>query len=394
MLTALASCPPSRGSARAPGQDWVDGDVENSSFRLTLLPQNGLEKTRLRHVPSGLLLADGDYSYSFPRPEFSVSRSTEGSDRATQVLLQGTALDGRLEVVQTYRVPRDQPWIEEVLTLTNRSRTVLDLHDGRCGFVLPLFLSESQVGGQWAQFKLTAIPFRREPNGHRTQYADFSLREVLTEQYSSEHWTHQTSTTPFYAAEGWALTDGKMGFLISKHSPKGMEWSLLDRVPLESERLGLRWGGYGIYRGNPEHGAWLQPGESHRFGVTRLTAYSGGWLEGFYTFRAEMERREHGCPQGFNPPCTGTSFTTMGCGGFPMSNRMTRRCEILGHEGGGRQGQSYRVRSALHGSRMGHKLRLENLGRTTAGPVPRVHVDAQAGLQSQVLITHSAVWLV
>ena len=69
--------------------------------------------------------------------------------------------------------------------------------------------------------------------------------------------------------------------------------------PWEQERAGLRWGGMGTYRDQPEHGAWLRPGESHRYGVTRLTAYQGGMLEGFYTFRQEMAERGHGCPTGF-----------------------------------------------------------------------------------------------
>ena len=84
--------------------------------------------------------------------------------------------------------------------------------------------------------------------------------------------------------------------------PEGHGVGAFDRVSLPSEQLGLRWGGFGIYRGDPEHGAWLLPGEQHRFGVTRLTAYPGGMLEGFYTFRDEMAARGHGCPPGFNPP--------------------------------------------------------------------------------------------
>jgi hypothetical protein len=81
-----------------------------------------------------------------------------------------------------------------------------------------------------------------------------------------------------------------------------MEWSILDRVSLGRDRAGLRWGGFGFYLGEPVHGAWLPPGQSHRFGVTRLTAYQGGMLEGFYTFRQEMAERGHGCPPAFNPP--------------------------------------------------------------------------------------------
>ena len=302
LLTAVAGLSAAPEVGRAASEEWAGGEVGNAAFRLTLSPRTGLQKSRLLHVPSGLILADADYSYSFGRPNFTASRLVQGEDGATVILLEGTAMDGLLQVVQQYRIPRDAPWIEERLTLTDRGQFALDLHDGRCGFVLPLPMSQGQVGGPWSQFELTAIPFRREPNGRRKQYADFSLGQILTGAYASELWTDDTSVTPAYAAEGWALTDGKQGFLVSKYSPKGMEWSLLDRVPQATDGIGLRWGGYGIYRDNPEQGAWLLPGETHRFGVTRLTAYSGGWTEGYYAFREEMKQRGHGCPAGFNPP--------------------------------------------------------------------------------------------
>ena len=281
---------------------WAGGEVGNPTFHLTLSPSQGLKKTRLMHAPSGLLLADGDYSYSFGQPEFQESSISEDKDGSRVVSLRGSALGSQLEVVHDFRVPGDQPWVEEQIALANRGSTPLDLQYGRCGFVLPLLLSDGRVSGHWGAFKFTAIPYRREPKGHRDQYADFFLMQIVTAQYSSELWTRETTVTPTYASEGWAWTDGKLGFLLTKYSQEAMEWSLLDRVPLGAGRGGLRWGGYGIYRGDPEHGAWLLPGELHRFGVTRLTAYEGGILEGFYTFREEMSARGHGCPAGFDPP--------------------------------------------------------------------------------------------
>ena len=280
---------------------WRGGELRNRTFRLTLSPGDGLKQTRLMHAPSALLLADADYSFSFRQPEFQESTLSEDKDGSQVVSLRGRALGSRLEVMHHFRVPLDQPWIEEEIAFTNRGSTPLDLHDGRCGFVLPLSLVDGQVRGNWEAFKFIAIPYRREPQGHRDQYADFSMTQVATAQYSSELWTHETTVTPAYASEGWAWTDGRLGFLLTKYSQEGMEWSLLDRVPLEAGRVGLRWGGCGIYR-DPEHGAWLAPRESHRFGVTRLTAYEGGILEGFYAFREEMSGRGHGCPAGFDPP--------------------------------------------------------------------------------------------
>jgi hypothetical protein len=175
------------------------------------------------------------------------------------------------------------------------------------------------VTGPLQNFKFTAVPYRREPKGNRTQYADYTLRQVLSEprtsslrgetplkRLSNTVWTDMAGIIPtqypYYASEGWILTDGRRGFLVTKYSQQGMEWALLDRVRVNDGRDALRWGGFGIFLGDPEHGAWLAPQQSHRFGVTRITAYEGGIEEGFYTFRAEMESRGHGCPRGFNPP--------------------------------------------------------------------------------------------
>jgi len=299
---ALAAFPPASPLAGARLVQLTGGEISNSVFRLSIRPAESLNHTGLLHTPTGLLLADAGYSYSFGPPQFREGLSSSDAEGSSLISLRGD-LPGGLEILQEFRIPQQQPWLEEQITLSNRGSSSLDLSSWRCGFVLPLAPpSQGQIVGPWAQFKFTAIPFRREPNGSRAQHADFSLAQILTEQFSSELWTADATATSAYASEGWAWTDGRRGFLLSKYGLQGMEWSLLDRVSVDAHQSGLRWGGCGIYRGDPEHGAWLLPGESHRFGVTRLTAYSGGILEGFYTFRQEMEERGHGCPSAFNPP--------------------------------------------------------------------------------------------
>jgi hypothetical protein len=301
-ITALAALPTPTAGESAPGSEWAAGDVENASFRLSLSPHDGLKNTHLVHLPSGLTLADADYSYSFERPTFQESRIVKSDDGSISIHLQGSAWGGSLEIQQNFFLPQGKPWMEEEITLTNRGSVPLDTSRERCGFVLPLTIEEVKVGGAGKEFTLTAVPFRREPQGNRSQYFDFSLNQILSEEFRSELMTGDTKATPVFASEGWACTNGKLGFLVTKYSQDGMEWSILDRVPMGREGAGFRWGGIGTYLDEPEHGAWLPPGESHRYGVTRLTAYEGGMLEGFYTFRQEMAERGHGCPAGFNPP--------------------------------------------------------------------------------------------
>lgn len=288
--------------------------LENRHFRLTLSPAAGLE-ARLIHSPTGITLADGRYSYSFGVPPFA--KAVQQKDGSANVSTLEAVTPEGVHVTQEYRVSAVHPWIEERITLSNRTSHPLALPYGRCGFVLPLRLQNDTVIGPLSRFRLTAVPYRREPTGDRQQYADYTVRQVLTESRRSllradapvvrtGNIVHPRGVEqlvyPEYASEGWALTDGQRGFLISKYSPAGMEWALLDRISIAEDLLGLRWGGFGIFQGDPDNIAWLAPGKSHSFGVTRITAYEGGMAEGFYTFRSEMEERGHGCPSGFDPP--------------------------------------------------------------------------------------------
>jgi hypothetical protein len=281
------------------------GPQSNAAFTLTLDAGAGL-RVKLTHGASGLVLADGPYHYSFGEPKFVAPTVTQDG-----VTLEGSTATG-IRVKQEYRLPTDQPWMEERITLTNTTKAALYLPHGRCGFTLPMQPGE----GPWAKCRATAVPYRREPTGGRTQYADYSMEQILTELRVSElrsrfllrrsgnvhtsgpHVAGLIPTEfPEYASEGWALTGLELSFLITKYSQKGMEWAILDRIP-----GALCWGGFGIHEGDPEHGARIEAGASHTFGVTRLTAYSGGITEGYLAFRAEMDARGHVCPKDFDAP--------------------------------------------------------------------------------------------
>jgi hypothetical protein len=286
-----------RASAQGNGRNAASPSVilRNAYFELTLTPADELQ-CKLVHLPTGAVIADGAYSYSFGSPRYSPARKDDSS-----IVLEG-GLDTGPQVRHRFSIDPSGSFVEEQIEIHNTGPNPVDLHDARAGFVLPLAVENGHVAGPLADYKFTAIPFRREPSGSKLQYADFSLHQVLCSQYSSELWSSETTVTSAFASEGWAFTDGKHGFVISKYSPGGLEFSLVDRVTLPEGKLALRWGGAGIYRCNPEHGAWLKAGETHRFGVSRITAYKGDWTDGFYTFRREMAQRGHGVPDGFDPP--------------------------------------------------------------------------------------------
>ena len=294
---ALVALPVAANAAKAskPDPEPSTATLKNSHFELSLSSGAALE-CRLTHLETGARLADGPYSYSFGSPAFTKVQQEDGC-----VTLHGTTQTG-LTVRHQFSLKAGDPHLEEEIEISNPTSVPLDLHNIRMGFLLPVELQGESVQGPWADHVFTAVPFRREPEGYLDEWMDFKLHKILTGQFSSRLFMGETRVTPEFASEAWAWTDGKHGLLITKYSPGGLEFAILDRVALPGGKLALRWGGAGIHQGKPQRGAWLNPGETHKFGATRITSYSGDWQQGYYTFRTEMEKRGHGCPAKFNPP--------------------------------------------------------------------------------------------
>ena len=220
-ITTLAALPARSAGEGAQGLEWPAGNIENPSFRLSLSPRDGLKNTRLLHVPSGLILADADYSYSFGSPTFRESRMTKSNDGSVSILLEGSAWGGNLEIHHEFRLPQGKPWMEEEITLTNRGSVPLDISSQRCGFVLPLPLEAAKVSGAWKEFKLTAVPFRREPQGNKLQYYDFSLDQILSEEFRSELMTWETNSDAGLRFRGLGLDRRQAGLPGDQIQPGG-----------------------------------------------------------------------------------------------------------------------------------------------------------------------------
>jgi hypothetical protein len=298
--------------------------LRNRHFLLTLTAGDGLQ-CRLVHLPSGTLLAEGAYSYSFGNPVFSDVRDTSGT-----VVLNGKTATG-IAIEHRFSADQSTSWIEESIKITNTSSHP-HTQPFRCGFVLPV------RDGTLKKYVFTAVPFRREsspaapdflgggglidqsrrrPPGVKKRYSDYSLNEILYRRRSYPNFVNErpemqafgmsVSFGPSrlfsenYASEGWVLTDGSNGFLISKYHQAMREYALLDRVYLPPGVTALRWGG-GSAPDDMDGYIHLAPGSSHEFGVTRLSAFPGNLVRGYYVFRAEMESRGHGTPEKFDPP--------------------------------------------------------------------------------------------
>ena len=263
--------------------------LKNQQFELSLHPGKELI-CRLIHVPSGTVLADGPYSYTFGTPAFKVT-----AHDASSLTLKGKTASG-LEVEHQFRLPLDSPWVEEEITIRNTTNG-LARETFRCGFVLPV-KPDTLTG-----YTFTAVPFRREPRDNSHSYADYSLDRILnnTRRSSLREDSNPVRDYDDYFSEGWAFTNGTAGFLVTKYNQTAREFAILDTVPVE-QGAGLRWGGAGSFLSNGEGAVHIAPGTEHSFGVSRLTAFNGDLTQGYYTFRDEMAARGHGVPAHYNPP--------------------------------------------------------------------------------------------
>jgi hypothetical protein len=266
-------------------------NLQNGAFSLALKHEGKGISCRLMHTPTNTVLADGPYSYSFGPLSFSI-----GDHDASSVTFKGTTSAG-LELTHVFRLPAGSPWVEEEISIKNPTAQQVS-ETFRCGFVLPV------QPGTFKGYTFTAVPFRREPRDGSHSYQDFALDEILNLKRRSS--LREDSNPPRvyedYFSEGWAATDGQNGFLFSKYNPAVREFAMLDRVPVPGGLTGLRWGGAGWPPSDCEGLCTIPAGETHSFGISRLTAFAGDMTQGFYAFRAERASQGHGVPPGYSPP--------------------------------------------------------------------------------------------
>jgi len=134
------------------------------------------------------------------------------------------------------------------------------------------------------------------------EYEEYTVEDLLFRRGGYRiRWNCPMIPTPQLGSEGWVWTDGECGLLVLKYSQDGIEFSLLEPEHLE-DGVYLRFGGFGIWHGDPEAACLLPPGGEVRFGLTRYELYDGGWEDGYRRFRTFMEGRGHRVPEGYDPP--------------------------------------------------------------------------------------------
>jgi hypothetical protein len=269
------------------------------SLELLIDTKSGLNPHSLKNVKSGEVYADRDYSWPNGKlPTLKNAPVIENKpDGSVSIAFEGK-LD-TVEVKQTFTAPANEPGvILESIEILNPSTAPLATADFKCGFTKCIREGENFLPDA-ADVHFCPIPYRRETNG---QMQEFPLSEIATHGMTYTGWYEPVVPTPIWGAEGWVWTKDNASFLLAKHNPDSMEWSLMEPVKQGTETR-VRFAGAGQWKHNhPEGATQLEPGKSYRYGETRLQAIDGGWKQAFYAYRGYMDSKGHKRPQDYNPP--------------------------------------------------------------------------------------------
>jgi hypothetical protein len=277
------------------------GRIMLASGRLELIVEtkSGINARSLRDRESGQVHTDSDYVWpdaALPTIE-KEPLLTQGPDGSRTIVLQGRL--GSLEVKQVFTAPAAEPGvILEEITIRNGTQKAVAAADFKCGFAKRI-----REGTAWlpdaADIRCCPVPYRRETDG---KMQEFPLREVAERASSFGGWMEKPHATPIWGAEGWVWSKAPASLLVAKYNPSNMEWSLMEPVQRGTTTV-LRFGGAGQWKyGHPEAASRLEPGQSYRFGPTRIQAVAGDWQPAYYAYRRWLESKGCGVPKGYNPP--------------------------------------------------------------------------------------------
>jgi hypothetical protein len=207
-------------------------------------------------------------------------------------------------VQQLFRIPAEGPYVDEEVNIINKGSEDYAIGDIAFGFRKKIYRREEVAWVQpFEDYSLVPVPHRRR-FGHRV---DRKVSDYKTPDLLPHMWTDtrvggpEGQNLPDHGSEGWVWTDGKKGLLVLKYAPWTIEFSMF-RGCMYVPDFCVRFGGVGIWRGDPEFATEIAAGATLRFGTTHYEMVKGGWKEGYYAFRNFMVGQGKACPKDYNPP--------------------------------------------------------------------------------------------
>ncbi len=287
---------------------------------------------RVVDLTNNLVIADERYCYNLTAQTSGFEHVSQGVTNVTareerdahghSVILEGRFAFSRLgptDIGFRHRItlPADGGHLEEQVTLVHifgpDAHTLSGL---RFGFRKVLYDREAW---EWREntdrFRLVPVPHRRR-FGHNVdrRTEDYTAADIFPQSWEAG------GNLPGFGSEAWAWTDGDKGVLIAKYNLESIEFSLFEgefvvadggsidameavasHIPT-AVNLCARFGGIGLYRGDPEFGSELAGRVELAFGPTRIFSFTGDWQEAYGVYRNHLRALGHVAPANFDPP--------------------------------------------------------------------------------------------
>jgi hypothetical protein len=306
---------PSGGSEHSPTNQVTSPSREtskarNSAFELSVTVEDGGRlRARLSEPPTAAVWADGSYHWSLqvrhPDGVLDCRQLQGGTVRQEKDALALHARFGGLTLEQRWRLPADQPWMEETVRLKNDGDTPVSVMGLECGFLRRIADVVGRVEKGCADERLMAIPFRKRPTDPANWVNDHGLKDLLAlagrEPRCDAQQRFGFLPSRHWCSEAWAWTRGERALALMSFCQERMVLSTVSSVT-QPDGLALRFGG--VYLQDPDGlpVVTLAPGEAAEFGLMRYQSVAGGYAAAAYAYRALLDAQGCRFPAGFNPP--------------------------------------------------------------------------------------------
>jgi hypothetical protein len=289
--------------------------LTNAAYRLEVGKSAGGLTLALHDQKMGLAMADGIIHTA----QRTVAKGAllYRDLRETSLAVEGQTLTIRgklagLDLEQRFTLPPDRDWMEEQITVANRSEEAIRLEEFEVGLRRRVASETGWVPPGLAQDRVVELPFRKRPTDTGSTLRDYALKQLLTQAGGiqrlnmEEGWQEDRGGSGYVpsrhrSSEGWAWTHGEWTFCVFKFNQQALEFSVLSTV-VAPEAVALRYGGACLVDGLPNCLAEIPPGRSISLGLNRYQTVKGNYLPGLYALRAFLD--EQGCrfPANYNPP--------------------------------------------------------------------------------------------
>lgn len=267
---------------------------------------------------SNFEIADLPYIYrlngKYCTPEYTDHHISE-NDKEIKLDLIGNI--DHIQIIHSLLIKKSGNLLQEFIQICNTGTAVAEFRNLDFGFACSLQNEDAKWSSKSMETKFSAIPFRREiRRGKNAQYEDFSPKQAfeIPGGYAVE-WRWKSPRTPSFdrASEGWLWSLGNEGLVIIKYNPNDIEHSKISpfnyflslsdygEYDLRGFRYALRFGGAGLWAGQPETAIKLKPGETYSFGLTQYQRFTSTLQDGYKCFKNFMSEMGHGIPAKYNP---------------------------------------------------------------------------------------------